>query len=97
MKIPHDPVALEEHFRDDDEGPVSNQGYMPYLNRFILDKVSISVGVQTWHLCGTGLWVSAYLNNEVDLYWSLSKQWRVDFMKKYGVNKHSAIRCFEDL
>lgn len=40
MKIPHDPVALEEHFRDDDEGPVSNQGYMPYLNRFILDKVS---------------------------------------------------------
>lgn len=49
MKIPHDPVALEEHFRDDDEGPVSNQGYMPYLNRFILDKVSIFVSVQTWH------------------------------------------------
>ena len=40
MKIPHDPVALEEHFKDDDEGPVSNQGYMPYLNTFILDKVS---------------------------------------------------------
>lgn len=39
MKIPHDPVALEEHFRDDNEGPLSNQGYMPYLNRFILDKV----------------------------------------------------------
>uniref|UniRef100_A0A8C7MDX3 Switch-associated protein 70 n=1 Tax=Oncorhynchus kisutch TaxID=8019 RepID=A0A8C7MDX3_ONCKI len=39
MKIPHDPVALEQHFKDDDEGPVSNQGYMPYLNRFILDKV----------------------------------------------------------
>lgn len=39
MRIPHDPVALEEHFKDDDEGPVSNQGYMPYLNRFILDKV----------------------------------------------------------
>lgn len=39
MKIPHDPVALEEHFKDDDEGPVSNQGYMPYLNKFILDKV----------------------------------------------------------
>ncbi|KAG7281702.1 hypothetical protein CRUP_027774, partial [Coryphaenoides rupestris] len=38
MKIPHDPVALEEHFKDDDEGPVSNQGYMPYLNTFILDK-----------------------------------------------------------
>lgn len=46
MKIPHDPVALEEHFRDDDEGPVSNQGYMPYLNRFILDKVSAFVVVQ---------------------------------------------------
>lgn len=39
MRIPHDPVALEEHFKDDDEGPVSNQGYMPYLNKFILDKV----------------------------------------------------------
>ncbi|XP_075993800.1 switch-associated protein 70b [Genypterus blacodes] len=39
MKIPHDPVALEEHFKDDDEGPVSTQGYMPYLNKFILDKV----------------------------------------------------------
>lgn len=47
MKIPHDPVALEEHFRDDDEGPVSNQGYMPYLNRFILDKVSTS----EWKKC----------------------------------------------
>lgn len=42
MKIPHDPVALEEHFKDDDEGPVSNQGYMPYLNTFILDKVSLT-------------------------------------------------------
>lgn len=40
LGIPHDPVALEEHFKDDDEGPVSNQGYMPYLNKFILDKVS---------------------------------------------------------
>lgn len=39
MKIPHDPVALEQHFKDDDKGPLSNQGYMPYLNRFILDKV----------------------------------------------------------
>ena len=43
MKIPHDPVALEEHFKDDDEGPVSNQGYMPYLNTFILDKVSAAL------------------------------------------------------
>ena len=40
--IPHDPVALEEHFRDDDDGPVSSQGYMPYLNKYILDKVSPS-------------------------------------------------------
>ncbi|KAF7254125.1 hypothetical protein EYD10_01531 [Varanus komodoensis] len=37
--IPHDPVALEEHFKDDDDGPVSSQGYMPYLNKYILDKV----------------------------------------------------------
>ncbi|XP_071374229.1 differentially expressed in FDCP 6 homolog isoform X1 [Centroberyx affinis] len=37
--IPHDPVALEEHFRDDDDGPVSSQGYMPYLTKYILDKV----------------------------------------------------------
>ncbi|XP_059362621.1 switch-associated protein 70b [Carassius carassius] len=56
MKIPHDPVSLEEHFRDDDEGPVSNQGYMPYLNRFILDKVQdnfdrIDFNRMCWTLC----------------------------------------------
>ncbi|KAA0715047.1 Switch-associated protein 70 [Triplophysa tibetana] len=56
MKIPHDPVALEEHFRDDDEGPVSNQGYMPYLNRFILDKVQdnfdrMDFNKMCWTLC----------------------------------------------
>ncbi|XP_043944398.1 differentially expressed in FDCP 6 homolog [Protopterus annectens] len=39
LNIPHDPVALEEHFRDNDDGPVSSQGYMPYLNKYILDKV----------------------------------------------------------
>lgn len=39
LNIPHDPVALEQHFQDDDEGPVSNHGYMPYLNKYILDKV----------------------------------------------------------
>lgn len=39
LNIPHDPVALEEHFQDDDAGPVSNHGYMPYLSRYILDKV----------------------------------------------------------
>lgn len=42
LHIPHDPVALEEHFRDDDDGPVSSQGYMPYLNKYILDKVGAS-------------------------------------------------------
>ncbi|XP_005989749.1 switch-associated protein 70 [Latimeria chalumnae] len=56
LKIPHDPVALEEHFRDDDEGPVSNQGYMPYLNRFILDKVQdnfdkAEFNKMCWTLC----------------------------------------------
>lgn len=44
LHIPHDPVALEEHFRDDDDGPVSSQGYMPYLNKYILDKVGPTVG-----------------------------------------------------
>lgn len=39
LNIPHEPAALEEHFQDDDEGPVSNHGYMPYLNKYILDKV----------------------------------------------------------
>ncbi|KAJ8249281.1 hypothetical protein GJAV_G00233130 [Gymnothorax javanicus] len=56
MKIPHDPVALEEHFKDDDEGPVSNQGYMPYLNKFILDKVQgnfdrVEFNKMCWTLC----------------------------------------------
>ncbi|KAM3870408.1 switch-associated protein 70b [Diretmus argenteus] len=56
MRIPHDPVALEEHFKDDDEGPVSNQGYMPYLNKFILDKVKDNFDRQDfnrmcWTLC----------------------------------------------
>lgn len=45
LNIPHDPVALEEHFQDDDDGPVSNHGYMPYLNKYILDKVESPVGV----------------------------------------------------
>ncbi|XP_026023525.1 switch-associated protein 70 [Astatotilapia calliptera] len=56
MKIPHDPVALEEHFKDNDEGPLSNQGYMPYLNRFILDKVCGDFDIMEfnrmcWTLC----------------------------------------------
>ncbi|XP_041113210.1 differentially expressed in FDCP 6 homolog isoform X3 [Polyodon spathula] len=40
LNIPHDPVALEEHFQDNDDGPVSNQGYMPYLNKYILAKAT---------------------------------------------------------
>uniref|UniRef100_A0A3Q3NI20 Switch-associated protein 70 n=1 Tax=Mastacembelus armatus TaxID=205130 RepID=A0A3Q3NI20_9TELE len=56
MKIPHDPVALEEHFKDDDKGPLSNQGYMPYLSRFILDKVQddfdvVEFNKMCWTLC----------------------------------------------
>ncbi|TKS70187.1 Switch-associated protein 70 [Collichthys lucidus] len=56
MKIPHDPVALEEHFNDDNKGPLSNQGYMPYLNKFILDKVQEEFDVlefnkMCWTLC----------------------------------------------
>ncbi|KAM9825673.1 switch-associated protein 70 isoform 1-T1 [Syngnathus typhle] len=56
MKIPHDPLTLEEHFKDDDKGPLSNQGYMPYLNRFILDKVQEDFDVlefnkMCWTLC----------------------------------------------
>uniref|UniRef100_A0A3Q2GQU7 Switching B cell complex subunit SWAP70b n=1 Tax=Cyprinodon variegatus TaxID=28743 RepID=A0A3Q2GQU7_CYPVA len=56
LGIPHDPVALEEHFKDDDEGPVSNQGYMPYLNKFILDKARDNFDRQEfnkmcWTLC----------------------------------------------
>ncbi|KAK7149587.1 hypothetical protein R3I94_009036 [Phoxinus phoxinus] len=40
LNIPHDPVALEEHFKDNNNGPVSNQGYMPYLNKYILAKAT---------------------------------------------------------
>lgn len=39
LNIPHDPVALEEHFKDNNNGPVSSHGYMPYLNKYILAKV----------------------------------------------------------
>ncbi|XP_078076417.1 differentially expressed in FDCP 6 homolog [Mustelus asterias] len=39
LNIPHDPSTLEDHFRDDNDGPVSSYGYMPYLNKYILDKV----------------------------------------------------------
>ncbi|XP_062869043.1 switch-associated protein 70 isoform X2 [Trichomycterus rosablanca] len=39
LNIPQKNSDLEEHFSDDDKGPVSSQGYMPYLNTFILDKI----------------------------------------------------------
>ncbi|OCT83655.1 switch-associated protein 70 isoform X2 [Xenopus laevis] len=56
LNVPHDPVALEEHFGDNDLGPVSNQGYMPYLNKFILDKVQegfnkVEFNRMCWTLC----------------------------------------------
>ncbi|XP_030622084.1 switch-associated protein 70 [Chanos chanos] len=56
LGIPHNSRALEEHFKDDDAGPVSTQGYMPYLNRFILDKAEgdfdvMEVNKMCWTLC----------------------------------------------
>lgn len=56
MKIPLDPVTLEQHFKEDSQGPLSNQGYMPYLNSFILDKVQEEFDIQEfnkmcWTLC----------------------------------------------
>ncbi|KAI4876710.1 hypothetical protein NFI96_026329 [Prochilodus magdalenae] len=57
FRIPHDQAALEQHFSDDDDGPVSSQGYMPYLNKFILDKVvegtfeKEEVDALCWTLC----------------------------------------------
>ncbi|CAL9696723.1 unnamed protein product [Knipowitschia caucasica] len=54
LNVPHDPMALEEHFKDDDEGPVSNQGYMPYLSTYILDKVRGEYDkVDFYHICWT--------------------------------------------
>ncbi|XP_061566420.1 switch-associated protein 70 [Cololabis saira] len=56
MKIPHDPVNFEEHFNDNDKGPLSNEGYMPYLNKYVLDKVQVDFDVvefyrMCWTLC----------------------------------------------
>ncbi|XP_056615371.1 differentially expressed in FDCP 6 homolog [Triplophysa dalaica] len=57
LRIPHDHPTLERHFSDDDDGPVSSQGYMPYLNQFILDKVVEGTFVKEqldelcWTLC----------------------------------------------
>ncbi|KAJ1177351.1 hypothetical protein NDU88_002610 [Pleurodeles waltl] len=79
LSVPHDPVALEEHFRDDDEGPVSTQGYMPYLNKFILDKVQgpfdkIEFNKMCWTLCARkNLTKSPLLISEEDAFkvWSI--------------------------
>ncbi|XP_053490727.1 switch-associated protein 70 [Ictalurus furcatus] len=56
LQIPHQNCELEEHFKDDDEGPVSTQGYMPYLNTFILDRIQGKFDFQElnkmcWTLC----------------------------------------------
>ncbi|XP_072516875.1 switch-associated protein 70 [Salminus brasiliensis] len=56
LKIPHKTSDLEAHFKDDDEGPVSTQGYMPYLNMFILDKIQgnfdfMELNRMCWTLC----------------------------------------------
>ncbi|XP_010116184.1 PREDICTED: switch-associated protein 70-like, partial [Chlamydotis macqueenii] len=74
LNVPHDPVALEEHFRDDDEGPVSNQGYMPYLNKFILEKVQgnfdkVEFNRMCWTLCAKkNLSKSALLISDEDAF-----------------------------
>ncbi|KAG5849167.1 hypothetical protein ANANG_G00107110 [Anguilla anguilla] len=74
MRIPHDPVALEEHFKDNDEGPVSTQGYMPYLNRFILDKVRdnfdrLELNKMCWTLCaGKNLNINHLLITDEDAF-----------------------------
>uniref|UniRef100_A0A8C4YVZ4 Adenosine monophosphate deaminase 3 n=1 Tax=Gadus morhua TaxID=8049 RepID=A0A8C4YVZ4_GADMO len=60
MNIPHDPISLEEHFKDDDRGPVSNQGYMPYLKRFILEKARDNFDMQEFNkMC----WTLSYKKN----------------------------------
>ncbi|TTK78898.1 Switch-associated protein 70 [Bagarius yarrelli] len=56
LQIPHQSSELEEHFKDNDEGPVSTQGYMPYLNTFILDRIHgkfdlMELNKMCWTLC----------------------------------------------
>ncbi|KAB5558912.1 hypothetical protein PHYPO_G00022700 [Pangasianodon hypophthalmus] len=56
LQIPYQTSELEEHFKDDDEGPVSTQGYMPYLNNFILDRIQgkfdfLELNKMCWTLC----------------------------------------------
>ncbi|XP_052005229.1 switch-associated protein 70-like isoform X2 [Xyrauchen texanus] len=56
LRIPHKSSALEEHFQEDNMGPVSTQGYMPYLNTFILNKIQpnfdfAELNKMCWTLC----------------------------------------------
>ncbi|KAI5101412.1 switch-associated protein 70 [Silurus meridionalis] len=56
LQIPYENSELEEHFKDNDEGPVSTQGYMPYLNTFILDRIQgkfdfMELNKMCWTLC----------------------------------------------
>ncbi|XP_069084273.1 differentially expressed in FDCP 6-like isoform X2 [Pleurodeles waltl] len=39
LNIPIDPKILDDHFRDDETSIVSSQGFVSYLNSYILDKV----------------------------------------------------------
>uniref|UniRef100_F6YPG0 IRF4-binding protein n=1 Tax=Equus caballus TaxID=9796 RepID=F6YPG0_HORSE len=81
LHIPHDPVALEEHFRDDDDGPVSSQGYMPYLNKYILDKVE------------EGAFVKEHFD---ELCWTLTakKNYRVDSNGNSMLSNQDAFRLW---
>lgn len=81
LNIPHDPVALEEHFRDDDDGPVSSQGYMPYLNKYILDKVE------------EGAFVKEHFD---ELCWTLTakKNYRADGIGSSPLSNQDAFRLW---
>ncbi|TRY83184.1 hypothetical protein DNTS_000682 [Danionella cerebrum] len=64
LKIPHNTSALEKDFKDDDEGPVSKQGYMPYLNNFILSKIQPNFDfVELNNMCWT-LSAPKHINNK---------------------------------
>ncbi|XP_072321324.1 switch-associated protein 70-like [Eucyclogobius newberryi] len=61
MKIPFDPCELEKHFIDKEPGPLSNQGYMPYLSNYILNKVqedNMDI-LELFRFC----WASCYKRN----------------------------------
>ncbi|XP_057554640.1 differentially expressed in FDCP 6 homolog isoform X4 [Hippopotamus amphibius kiboko] len=85
LHIPHDPVALEEHFRDDDDGPVSSQGYMPYLNKYILDKA--------WWQVEEGAFVKEHFD---ELCWTLTakKNYRVDSNGNSMLSNQDAFRLW---